>query len=140
VTAVTALVLSLPLGLALIYALAAVLWYELLRSAVLGRVARRRGKGGHVASAESWQEAELAQSEREAAEQEAAEASEPDFARRLYYFARKAAKAERDLAIQTAHEATERAVERIENRYMEIATDLDDEEAERLSDRTQQTP
>ena len=138
-TALTAFILRMPLGLAVIYGLAAVLWYELLRSAVLGRVARRRSKGGRGASAESWEEAELAASEREAAEQEAAEASEPDFARRLYYLARKAAKAERDLAIQTANEAAERAVERIENRYTEIATDLDDEEAERLNDRSKRT-
>jgi hypothetical protein len=84
---------------------------------------------------ESGEEAELAESEREAAEQEAAEASEPDFARRLYYLAHKAAKAERDLAIQTANKATERAVEQIESRYREIATELDEEEAERLNSR-----
>ena len=132
----TALILDLPLGLALIYVLAAVLWYELLRTAVRGRVARRRSRAGRDPSVESWEEAELAQSEREAAEQDAAEASEPDVARRLYYLARKAAKAERDLAIKTANEVAEKAVERIEDRYREIATELDDEEAERLSDRS----
>lgn len=135
-TALIALVLRMPLGLAVIYALAAVLWYELLRSAVLSRVARRRRREGRVSSVAGWEEAELAEGEREAAEQEAAEASEPDAARRLYYLARKSAKAERDLAVQTASEVAERAVERIENRYREIAADLDDEEAARLSDKS----
>jgi hypothetical protein len=138
VTALTALILRMPLGLVVIYVVAAVLWYELFRSAVLRRIARRRNSGRDT-SAGTWKEAELAESEREAAEQEAAEASEPDYARRLYYLARKAARAERDLAIQTANEATEKAVERIEVRYREIATDLDDEEAERLSDRPERT-
>jgi biopolymer transport protein ExbB/TolQ len=120
----------MPPILAAIYVLAAVLWYELLRSALRGRILRRRGK--EAGGVEEWEQAELAASEREAAEQEAAEAAEPDVARRLYYLARKAARAERDLAIQRANDATQRAVERIEDRYREIAADLDDEEAERL--------
>jgi hypothetical protein len=134
VTALTALIINLPLGLVVIYVLAAVVWYELLRSAVVGRLARRRRDGARVDTlqSESWEQAELAERELEAAEQEAAEASEPDLARRLYYLARKAAKAERDLAIQMASEATEKAVERIERRYREIDAELDDEEAERL--------
>ena len=130
----TALIINLPLGLVVIYVLAAVVWYELLRSAVVSRLARRRRGGGHAdrLQSESWEQAELAERELEVAEQEAAEASEPDLARRLYYLARKAAKAERDLAIQMASEATEKAVERIEHRYREIDAELDDEEAERL--------
>ena len=128
-----AILVTLPLGLAVIYALAAVLWYELLRSALLNLLARRRGGDARISSVGRWEEAEHAEIEREAAEQEAAEASEPDFARRLYYLARKAAKAERNLAIQKAHEAAERAVERIENRYLEITAELDEEEAERVS-------
>lgn len=135
VTALLALMLRMPLGLVLIYGLGFVIWYELLRSAVLSRVARRRSNEAQAPALESEEEAELAEREREAAEQEAAEASEPDFARRLYYLARKAAKAERDLAIQTANKATERAVEQIESRYREIATELDEEEAERLNSR-----
>jgi hypothetical protein len=134
VTALTALIINLPLGLVVIYVLAAVVWYELLRSAVVSRLARRRRDGGRADTlqSESWEQAELAERELEAAEREAAEASEPDLARRLYYLARKAAKAERDLAIQMASEATEKAVERIERRYREIDAELDDEEAERL--------
>jgi hypothetical protein len=133
VTAVTAFMLELPLGLAVIYGIAMVLWYELLRSAVLSRVARRRSKHARMPALESWEAAELAEGERETEEREAAEASEPEIARRLYYLARKSAKAERDLAIQTANEAAERAVARIESRHREIATALDDEEAERLN-------
>jgi hypothetical protein len=134
VTALTGLIINLPLGLVVIYVLAAVVWYELLRSAVVSRLARRRRDGGRAdrLQSESWEQAELAERELEVAEQEAAEASEPDLARRLYYLARKAAKAERDLAIQMASEATEKAVERIERRYREIDAELDDEEAERL--------
>ncbi|MEA2153399.1 MAG: hypothetical protein QOI18_1632 [Solirubrobacteraceae bacterium] len=129
-----AILVTLPLGLAVIYVLAAALWYELLRSAVLKRLGRRRGRDARISSVGRWEEAERAEREREAAEQEAAEASEPDFARRLYYLARKAAKAERNLAVQKANDAAERAVERIEDRYREIAAELDEEEAERLTE------
>jgi hypothetical protein len=134
VTTLTALIVNWPLGLAVIYVLAAVVWYELLRTAVVSRIQRRRLRTGHLDTLhdESWEQAELAERELETAEQEAAEASEPDLARRLYYLARKAAKAERDLAIQMASEATEKAVERIERRHQEIEAELDDEEAERL--------
>jgi hypothetical protein len=59
-----ALILRMPLGLVVIYSVAAVLWYELLRSAVLRRIARRRNRGRDT---ETWKEAELAESEREAA-------------------------------------------------------------------------
>src|SRR4029077_6203700 len=128
------LVLRLSVGLAILYGLVVVVWYELLRAAVLGRVARRRSERARIATSheESWEEAELVESEREMAEQEAAEASEPDPARRLYYLARKAARAERDLAIETANEATKQAVERIERRYREIDAEIDGEEAERV--------
>ena len=129
----TAFILNLPLGLAVIYGLALLVWYELLRSAVGRRVGRRRSSEAQLPTLQSLEEAERAESEREAAEQEAAEASEPDPARRLFYLARKAAKAEQDLAIQTANAATGRTVERIERRYREIAAELDQEEAERIT-------
>jgi hypothetical protein len=136
VTAPPALILELPLGLAVIYGVAAVLWYELIRSAVRGRVARRRRKGEHPGSVNSLEEAELAESKDETAEQDAAEAAEPDPARRLYFLARKTATAERDLAIQAASEAASRATRRIEEHYGEIAKGLDDEEARRLGYRS----
>ena len=137
VTAPTALILEVPLGLAVIYGVAAVLWYELLRSAVLGRVARRRREGEHLHSVNSSEEAQLAGSQREAAVTEAAEASEPDPARRLYFLARKTAAAERDLAIRAASGVADRAIKRIEDHYGEIAKGLDDEEARRLDSRSE---
>jgi hypothetical protein len=137
VTASPAFILTMPLGLAVIYGLAAFIWYELLRSVVLGRIARRRSKKARIAAfqSERREEAELREREREAAEREVVEASDPDLARRLFYLARKAAEAERDLAIQTANEAAEQAVERIARRYGEIGAELDREEAERLKAR-----
>jgi hypothetical protein len=134
VSPLPAFILKMPLGLAVIYGLAVVIWYELLRLAFLSQVARRRTNRARIPATqwESWEEAELAERERAVAEQEAAEASEPDLARRLYYLARKAAQAERDLAIQTANEAAARAVAGIERRYREIDAELDQEEAERL--------
>lgn len=135
-TAPTALILELPLGLAVIYGAAAVLWYELLRSAVLGRVERRRRKGEQLRGTNSSEEAELANSQRETAEQDAAEASESDPARRLYFLARKTAATERDLAIQAANEVAERAIKRIEDHYEEFTKELDDEEAQRLGYRS----
>jgi hypothetical protein len=137
VTTPTALTVEIPLGLAVIYGVAALLWYELLRSAVLGRVARRR-KREPLRSVNGLEAAELTESHREAAaQQEAAEASEPDPARRLYLLARKTATAERDLAIQAASEVAERAIKRIEDHYGEIAEGLDDEEARRLGYRSE---
>lgn len=128
------LVLRLSVGLAVLYALVVIVWYELLRALILSRVARRRGDRAQMTAFEheSWEAAELAESEREAAEREAAEQSEPDPARRLYYLARKAARAERDLAIETAGEATKQAIERIEHRCREIEAEIDREEAERI--------
>jgi len=137
VTVPTALILEMPLGLAVIYGVAAVLWYELLRSAVLGRVARRKRKGEQLRSVNSSEGAEPGESQRETAEQEAAEASEPDPARRLYFLARETATAERELAIQAASEVAEIAIKRIEDRYEEIAKGLDDEEARRLAYRSE---
>jgi hypothetical protein len=137
VTAFPAFVLNMSPGLAVVYGLAAIIWYELLRLAVLGRLARRRTRKARLPAfeAKSREEAEVREGERAAAEQEALEASEPDLARRLYYLARKSAAAERDLAVQTANEAAEQAVERIESRYREIGAELDRDEAERLKNR-----
>ena len=134
------LILKMPLGLAVIYGLAAVVWYELLRSAVLNQVARRRSNKARAATfhRERSEQAELAERkrerEREAAEQEAAEESEPDPARRHYYLARKAAKAERDVAVEAASEAAKQAIERIERRCREIDRAIDHEETERVKE------
>jgi biopolymer transport protein ExbB/TolQ len=132
------LILRLSLGIAILYGLVVIVWYELLRSAVLNQVARRRSNKARAATVhrERSEQAELAERkrEREAAEQEAAEESEPDPARRRYYLARKAAKAERDVAVEAASEAAKQAIERIERRCREIDRALDHEETERVKE------
>jgi hypothetical protein len=127
VTAASAvLTLKLSLGLAILYGVNVIVWYELLRSAVLHRVARRRSD-----HRERREEAELAEAERDVAEQQDAEESEPDPARRHYYLARRTARAERDAAIGAATEAAKQAIERIERRCREIDAVLDHEETQR---------
>jgi hypothetical protein len=126
--------IGLPLALAVIYAVAIIIWYELLRLAVMTRVAKWRTGRVERDDFEQWlqQEAELAASRRRAAEQEAAEESEPDPARRHYYIARRTARAERDAAVDTASKAVELAIDRIERRHREIEDALDREETERI--------
>jgi hypothetical protein len=128
------LVIRLPVALAVIYVLAIIIWYELVRFAVMKRVAKRRTGRTERDEFEEWrrQEAELAQGRREAAEQEAAEESEPDPARRYYYIARRTARAERDAAVERARTAVEEAIGRIERRHREIEAALDHEESERI--------
>ena len=132
------LILRLSLGLAILYGLVVIVWYELLRSAVLNQVARRRSNKARAATFHRGrsEQAELAERkrEREAAGQEAAEESEPDPARRHYYLARKAAKAERDVAVEAANEAAKQAIERIERRCREIDRAIDHEETERIKE------
>ena len=122
-TAISAVItVSFSLGLAILYGLVAIVWYELLRSAVLSLVARRRRHKARVAASREQRraEAELAESGHGAPEQVAAEEAAADPARRHYHLARKAAEAERDAAVQAANEATEQAIERIERRYRAI--------------------
>jgi rubrerythrin len=128
------LVVRLPIALAVIYVVALAIWYELIRHAVMARVARRQGERTQSNEFEEWrrQEAELAQERSEAAEQEAAEESEPDPARRHYYIARRTARAERDAAVELARKAVEQAIGRIERRHGEIEASLDHEESERI--------
>lgn len=129
------LILRLSLGLAILYGLVVIVWYELLRSAVLNQVARRSNKARAATFHRNrLEEAELAEREREAAEQKAAEESEPDPARRHYYLARKSAKAERDVAVEAASEAAKQAIERIERRCREIDRAIDHEETERIKE------
>jgi hypothetical protein len=123
------LILRLSLGLAILYGLVVIVWYELLRSAVLNQVARRRSNKARAATVLVERKRE-----REAGEQEAAEEWEPDPARRRYYLARKAAKAERDVAVEAASEAAKQAIERIERRCREIDRAIDHEETERVKE------
>ena len=128
------LVVRLPLVLAVVYVLAIIIWYELLRLAVARLVAKRRGAKTERDEFEQWrrQEADLARARRAAAEQQAAEESEPDLARRYYYIARRTARAERDAALERARAAVEEAIVRIERRHREIEAALDLEESERV--------
>jgi hypothetical protein len=127
-------VVRLPPALIAIYAVAIVIWYELIRLAITSRIAKRRSSRAERDEFDEWrrQEAELAQQSRRAAEQEAAEEAEPDPARRYYYIARRTARAERDAAVETANKAVEQAIERIERRHLEIEAALDYEETARL--------
>jgi hypothetical protein len=116
-----AIKLSLPVGLAVLYAVGALIWYELLRSQLMDLLAwrqrrhgrerrrRRRGASGEAGAAAVAGRVQL---ERELERGPAA----PD-ARMHYLLARKAAVAERDAAVEAASEATRRAIERIEQRY-----------------------
>ena len=130
-------VIRLPPVLVVVYVLAIVIWYELIRLALMKLVARRRSGRTERDEFEEWrrQEAELANGRREAAEQEAAEESEPDPARRYYYIARRTARAERDAAVERARKAVEDAIGRIERRHREIEAALDHEESERIARR-----
>lgn len=132
---------QLPLALAVIYGLAILVWYELFRRALVTRVAKRRSGRAETDEFEQWRrrEGELAQGRREAYEQEAAEESEPDLARRYYYIARRTARAERDAAVAAASKAAEQAIERIERRHREIEAALDHEESERIRQQLGQT-
>jgi hypothetical protein len=138
VPAAADLVVRLPPVLAAIYVLAIVIWYELLRFALMRRVAKRRSGKAERTEFEEWrrEQSELATLRRQAAEQEAAEESEPDPARRYYYIARRTARAERDAALERATEAVEEAIERIERRHLEIEDALDHEERERIRRRS----
>jgi hypothetical protein len=126
--------IRLPLALAVIYVVAIIIWYELIRLAVTQRVAKLRSGRAERDKFEHWrsQKAELAEIRRQAAEQEAAEESEADPARRHYYIARRTARVERDAAVEAASRAVEQAIERIERRHLEIEAALDDEESERI--------
>jgi hypothetical protein len=115
--------LSLPVGLAILYGLGFVIWYELLRAEAVHLFARRRrrrrrGKTQVAAVDGSGPgQAEAAENERVAPEWRVGEQSSPDPARRHYYLARKAAAAERDAAVAAAAEATKQAIDRIEQLY-----------------------
>lgn len=129
-----AVLIELPLGLAIIYALAIIIWYELLRSAVLNQVTKRRsGKTQREALEQPRRDkAEQGQRGREAAQQADAKESEPDPAQTHYHPAREA-RAERDAALAAANKAAMQAIERIERRHREISWTIDHEEAERIN-------
>jgi hypothetical protein len=128
--------IELPLALALIYGLAIVVWYELIRFAVLSRVRKRRSGGSQREEPERSRSPEPAPTEsgHEANELGDAEESQADPARRYYHLARGTARAERDAAVDAANKAGIQAIERIERLHREIEWALDHEETERIEE------
>jgi hypothetical protein len=125
-----AVIIKLSLGLAILYGLVIVVWYELLRSLVR----RRRGAGTATATS-SWRpaaEAEPGEHGGEGNGYRPGMESELERARRHYRLAREEARTERDAAIAAANRAAEQAIERIEGRYREIDGEFNDEETERI--------
>lgn len=130
-----ALILKLSLGLAILYGLVVVVWFELLRSAVVRRTARRRLRDGTATTTshpDRREESEPVERKSEAAADRVAMESELERARRHYRLAREQARAERDAAIAAAKGAAEEAIERIERRYREIDGAFIEEETERI--------
>jgi hypothetical protein len=137
------LILRLSIGLAVLYGLVIIVWYELLRSTVM---ARRRGDEAQAVmpAEDTWEGArsgENGSGENGSGENGRARAQPPvseelelERARRHYHFARHAAKAERDAAIEAASAAAEAAIERIERRHREIDEAFIDEETNRISE------
>ncbi len=134
VVASAAVNIQLPLALAIVYGLAIVIWYELIRFALLSGVRRRRSRGSGRAESEqsSTPHAAPTDSGPDAAAQEAHGGSEVDPARRYYHLARTTARAERDAAVDAANKAGIQAIERIERLHREIEWALDHEETERI--------
>jgi len=136
-------VLKLSLGLAILYGLVVVVWYELLRSTVLHRLRRRRRDEHRAAASEEAPRDGVLSAENGhavGAEHANPEDFDLDRARRRYHLARKAAKAERDAAIEAASEAAGQAIERIERRYREIDGAFIDEETEHISEVLRRSP
>ena len=122
--------IKLSVGLAVLYGLVIIVWYELLRSLVMRRRARNTSSSAPQSQTSPAPEA----GEREGIEDghRADLESELERARRHYHLARREARIERDEAIAAAHEAAEQAIERIEGRYREIDGAFTDEETERI--------
>ena len=136
-------ILRLSLGLVILYALVVVVWYELLRSTVVRRFRRRRHEEHPAAASEEapWDGVLPAENGHAVANGHAnPEDLDLDQARRRYHLARKAAKAERDAAIEAASEAAGQAIERIERRYREIDGAFIDEETEHISELLRRAP
>jgi hypothetical protein len=139
-------ILRLSVGLAVLYGVVLILWYELIRSAVVdGRRRRRRAKrvwaptAHHRAPVAAVPVATNGRAAPEQADQREPELGaspgeeELDRARRHYLHARQAARSERDEAIEAASGAADEAIKRIERRYSEIEGAFIDEESERIS-------
>jgi hypothetical protein len=137
------IILRLSLGLVVLYGLVVIVWYELLRSIIVDRL--RRGRGSEVdavvASEDERREgAQSGQNGRVPTERMAPEELDLERTRKHYHLARKAAKAERDAAIEAASDAAGEAIERIDRRYREIDGAFIEEETERISELLRRPP
>jgi hypothetical protein len=139
-----AVILRLSLGLAILYGLVIVVWYELVRSAITHRRAavRRRGDGpaAEPSRTDGRHDGRPAERVGEAPADRAAMESELERARGHYRLAREEARAERDTAIASASRAAEQAIERIEARYREIDGAFTEEETERILEMLRRPP
>jgi len=127
---IATLTIKLSPGLAVLYGLVIVVWYELLRSLIQRRRARTAlNPASHLHKSAR---AEPGEHEGSPDGRRAAMESELERARRHYHLAREEARSERDAAIAAAHQAAEQAIERIEGRYREIDGEFIDEETERI--------
>ena len=129
-----ALIIKLSLGLAILYGLVIVVWYELLRSLVLRRRAgEAAAPAAHLQTAPQAVRGEgVGVGVAEDNGHRAAMESELERARRHYRLAREEARTERNAAITAAGQAADQAIERIEGRYREIDAAFIDEETERI--------
>lgn len=139
-----AVILRLSLGLAILYGLVIVVWYELVRSAITHRrsAVRRRGDGPAAEPSHADGRRENGPAERAggASEDRAAMESELERVRGHYQLAREEARAERDAAVASANQAAEQAIERIEARYREIDRAFTEEETERILEMLRRPP
>ncbi len=131
-----ALIIRLSLGLAILYGLVIVVWYELLRSLLGRRRARAKATAAPHAETAHTQTAQadhgLGPGAGEDGGRRAAMESELEHARRHYRLAREEAITERDAAIAAASQAADQAIERIEGRYRQIDAAFTDEETEQI--------
>jgi hypothetical protein len=124
--------IELPTALAVVYVLAILIWYELIRAAIVARISRPRREPPVREEHVQPRRRERQPTAREDAVAELEAALEADPARRHYLLARRTAADERDAAVDAASRASMRAIERIERLHREIAWALDHEEGERI--------
>ncbi len=151
-----AVMIKLSLGLAILYGLVIVVWFELLRSLLARRRASAKAapaphadtvradqgvpadqgvRADHGVRADNGvrvDHGEAPGAGENHGHATAAMESELERARRHYRLAREEARTERDAAIAAAGRAADQAIERIEGRYREIDAAFIDEETERI--------
>ncbi len=128
---IAAVTIRLSLGLAILYGLVIVVWYELLRKLLSGRRASEHDAHPPYPDTPPAEHRDAVGAGGDHAHTAAME-SELERARRHYRRAREEARPARDAAIAAAGQAADHAIERIEGRYREIDAAFADEETERI--------